>query len=213
MKKVRLYYIYDALCGWCYGFSPIIKKFGDEHREEFTINVLSGGMISGDRIGPIGEVAPYIKTAYKDVENACQVKFGQAFLKDVLEPGDAVFTSIPACKAMVAFKQIAPEYQIGFAHTLQKAIYYDGLLPGDESIYPKLAALHKVDEATFSSTYHSEKTKEAMQFEFDLIKSWGVQGFPTVVLEKDEKLIAITRGFISYAQLETQYQKALHTYA
>lgn len=59
---MKLIYVYDALCGWCYGFSPIIKQFYKKHKNHFdSIQVVSGGMIRGERIGAIGEVAPYIK--------------------------------------------------------------------------------------------------------------------------------------------------------
>jgi len=29
-RGITLYYFYDALCGWCYGFSPVIAKLADE---------------------------------------------------------------------------------------------------------------------------------------------------------------------------------------
>ncbi len=62
MKKGKLIYVYDALCGWCYGFSPVISKIHKEYKDSLEFEVISGGMILGDRIGPIGEVASYIKT-------------------------------------------------------------------------------------------------------------------------------------------------------
>ncbi len=29
-----LVYVYDALCGWCYGFAPVIKAFAERYAEE-----------------------------------------------------------------------------------------------------------------------------------------------------------------------------------
>ena len=31
---MTIYYCYDAYCGWCYGFSPVIKRIFDAYREE-----------------------------------------------------------------------------------------------------------------------------------------------------------------------------------
>lgn len=29
-----LFYCYDAYCGWCYGFSPVIKEIEEEFKEK-----------------------------------------------------------------------------------------------------------------------------------------------------------------------------------
>ena len=76
----KLIYVYDALCGWCFGFSPVMSTFAKKYQSEIEVQVVSGGMIRGDRIGPIGEVAPYIKEAYKTVEDSTGITFGKAFL-------------------------------------------------------------------------------------------------------------------------------------
>ena len=135
MEQLKLIYIYDALCGWCYGFSPVINDFAEKFKEELDIQVVSRGMIRGDRIGPIGEVAPYIKDAYKTVEDSTGVKFGEAFLQAILADGSTVFTSIPASIALSVFKTLQPENSLKYATDLQKAIYLDGVQPLDISAY------------------------------------------------------------------------------
>ena len=75
--KFSIIYVYDALCGWCYGFSPVIKQVFEKYQAQFDFEVISGGMILGERQGPIGEVAAYIKGAYKTVEDTTGVKFGE----------------------------------------------------------------------------------------------------------------------------------------
>jgi putative protein-disulfide isomerase len=40
-----LYYVYDPLCGWCYGFSPVINQLKESMQDEFTIEVISGVMV------------------------------------------------------------------------------------------------------------------------------------------------------------------------
>ena len=84
---MKIIYVYDALCGWCYGFSPVMEQFYRKQHDAVDFEVISGGMITGSRMGPIGEVAPYIRWAYKEVEEKTRVTFGEAFLKQVLEDG------------------------------------------------------------------------------------------------------------------------------
>jgi putative protein-disulfide isomerase len=141
---MKLIYIYDALCGWCYGFAPAMRDFYQNHKDDFeSIQVVSGGMITGERIGAIGEVAPYIKTAFKDVEKRTGVKFGQTFLTDILEEGSTIFTSIPPAITLSVFKketQNNPELAgeknekiLHYAQDLQSLIYFDGIVPEDYS--------------------------------------------------------------------------------
>ena len=104
MDKPTLLYVYDPLCGWCYGFSPVMQRLHETFHEQIQFEVLSGGMVLGDRAGPIGQVAPYISWAYKHVEERCGVKFGADFLEGVLKPGTAIFSSEKPCTALTVFK-------------------------------------------------------------------------------------------------------------
>src|SRR5690349_5571637 len=84
--KPTMIYCYDAYCGWCYGFSPVIKKISTEYRDAFHFEVLSGGMIQPEHPTHIKATAPYIQKAYKHVEELSGVKFGQDYLWHIFNP-------------------------------------------------------------------------------------------------------------------------------
>ena len=205
---MKIYYVYDALCGWCYGFSPVIQAFATKHAAEVEIEVVSGCMVKGDRIGPIGEVAPYIAWAYKDVENASGVQFGSNFLDITLKDGKAIFTSLPACLAMSAFKTLRPAEAVAFASRLQKGVYWEGREPMDTAHYGTMAAEFGLNSAAFIAQMQSPATLSLAQVDIALSNSMGVTGFPTVVAEVGGKRIAIARGFVDAKTLEANYQKA-----
>lgn len=204
--KNKLLYIYDALCGWCYGFSPTMQAFVDQHEKELEVEVISGGMIIGDRIGPIGEVASYISWAYKEVERATGVEFGKGFLEGTMKEGTAIFTSLPPAIAMSIFKEEKPDKQLAFAARLQKAIYYDGITPRDLETYGDLAA-----EFGLSNTDFSEKMTKQIYMEkafegFDWTKKMGITGFPTLLLQAKEEWHLLGKGAMSLDALEKHYQ-------
>ena len=88
-SDMKLIYYFDALCGWCYGFSPVMSKVQEKYSGKLDIEVVSGGLFLGKRAGGVNEVAPHIKAgAYKSVERRTGVKFGQTFLEDVLKNGN-----------------------------------------------------------------------------------------------------------------------------
>ncbi|MFT5915070.1 MAG: putative protein-disulfide isomerase [Flammeovirgaceae bacterium] len=210
MEKGKFIYVYDALCGWCYGFSPVISKIYEEHKSSLEFEVISGGMILGDRIGPIGEVAPYIKNAYKQVEERADVKFGAGFLKGILEDGKAVFTSIPPANALSAFKEFLPERAVEFAHTLQNAIYSDGIEIENKSVYPLLAEKYGIDSEEFATKMNGEEVAEKARLDFAFSSQLQVSGFPTVFYTKNSsEFFVIAQGYTDYETLAERLQKVI----
>ena len=55
--KPTLIYCYDAYCGWCYGFSEVMKKIHSEYKSTLEFEVLSGGMILPEEPVSIGATA------------------------------------------------------------------------------------------------------------------------------------------------------------
>lgn len=202
MERPVIYYIYDALCGWCYGFSPVISKFHEAHKDDFEFRVISGGMILGEREGPIGEVAGYIKEAYKQVEETTGVKFGEGFLKNILEPGNAEFTSLPSALAMATFRLYQPDNAIAFASRMQEAIYNEGWPPAEAKTYGHCAEDFGMNADDFMRLMVDKKKLELVQEEFKLVQKWGIQGFPAMVYQKKEQGYLLNRGYVPFEQLE-----------
>lgn len=207
-QSMKVVYVYDALCGWCYGFSPVMEKFYERHKDEIEFEVISGGMIKGNRIGPIGEVAGYIRQAYKEVEEATGVKFGRPFVKGVLEKGTAVFTSIPPAVALSVFKSRKPEKAIYFAMEIQKAIYKEGIDPSNNEAYGRIAAEFGLNKHKFVEDMEKAKFLELAKEDFHQAALYGVRSFPTVLLVKGGLRTKITQGYTELGELEDNFEKA-----
>jgi putative protein-disulfide isomerase len=202
---MKLIYVYDALCGWCYGFSPVIEKFATLYKSEFEVEVISGGMITGDRIGPIGEVAPYISWAYKQVEEASGVQFGTDFLDKTLKTGTAIFTSIPAAIALSIVKSKIPELSLRFSSALQKAIYFEGIEPIDLQEYAKLAEKFGLNPSEFLTAMESDEYKNLAILDFKKSQQLQVSGFPTVFLEVKNNYYKIAAGYTAFENIEKSF--------
>ena len=206
-SKPTIFYIYDALCGWCYGFSPVITEFYDNHKEEFNFRVLSGGMVTGEKVGPINKVAGYIKEAYTNVEEKTGIKFGQPFLNKLFEGGTDMFTSVPAGMALALFRTQQPENELAFATRMQHAIYYEGRPPAEWSTYGDCAAEFGLNGSDFALKMQNQKLLELTQQEFEVVSNWGIKGFPSVLLQKDDQAYLMSRGFSTLQELENILEK------
>lgn len=208
-KAVKIIYVYDALCGWCYGFSPVLKQCYENHKNDFEFEVLSGGMMIGDRVGSINNIAPYIKTAYKSVENTTGVKFGDAYLR-VLDEGNMILNSELASIALSLFKQYFPDKSVLFAHEIQNALYFDGRDPNEIETFKNIAVKHGINPEEFEAKLKSDSAKEAAYYDFALSRQLRVDSYPAVLMQTSETgFYLIAKGYTDYDTLELRIENVL----
>ncbi len=207
--SIKIIYIYDALCGWCYGFSPVMKKFFQNYQTQFEFEVLSGGMVLGDRVGPIGKVAAYIRLAYPKVESRSGVEFGKAFTEGVLKEGTQIFSSELPSRAMTILKQEKPASAVLFADHLLKALYQKGWDLNQEATYLKLFKDFGLNAAAMVKRLKDLRVVTSTNAEFLRVSNFGVSGFPTVLAKVENQYYAISRGYTSYEQLAAAAQRLL----
>ena len=125
MHKPLLIYCYDAYCGWCYGFSPVIKKIAAEFSERVDMEVLSGGMILPEKPVHIRVSAGYISKAYTSVEELTGIKFGKDYLWHIFNPEESDWypNSEKPAMALCIFKEFYPQRAVEFAAVLQLALH------------------------------------------------------------------------------------------
>lgn len=208
-KNIAIAYVYDVLCGWCYGFTPVMKKLQDEFESEHPIEVISGGMILGDRVGPIGDHLDNARQAFKMVEERTGVRFGKDFVQKGLTKGDMVFNSMPPSKALAVFRQHRPGQSLAFASGLQKGIYGQGHAPEDLDWYGDLAAEFGLDARQFRTEMEQPDAEKLAQRDFQMAQALQVQGFPAVFAYQDNRYAPIARGYIPYPSLKTNLKAAV----
>lgn len=210
--KPLLIYCYDAYCGWCYGFSPVIKKIAAQYSSQFDVEVLSGGMIIGEGKMPIEKIGPYIQGAYKRVEELTGIQFGEDFLWHVFNPdkSDWVMNSEKPAIALSIFKEVYADRQLEFAADLQYALNFEGRDLDDDEAYRHLLEKYNLPAEDFYSKLKSPEYKEKAYYEFTLCKQLQVTGYPTVLLQTGEtKFYLLARGFAAYEDVQARIENIL----
>jgi putative protein-disulfide isomerase len=210
MEKIRFIYVYDAFCGWCYGFTPVVAALYDKYNSQFDFEVISGGMITGNRVGPIGVIAPYIKNAYKTVEETTGIKFGEGYLRNV-EEGKMILDSEKPAIALAVFRSYVPDKAVLFAHDMQNAINFDGADPNHNDMYRYIAVNHGIDPDEVQHKLLEDTFKEKAYYDFAMAKQLGVTGYPAAFLQVSEQnLYMIARGYTDLDTMETRINNVLH---
>jgi putative protein-disulfide isomerase len=207
-----LYYCYDAYCGWCYGFSPVIKQVFSEYGRQLAFEVLSGGMILPAEPQHIRVMAPYIQKSYRTVEERTGVKFGQDWLWHILNPEESDWypSSEKPAIALSVFKDYHHDLAILFATDLQWALHYEGRDLDDDEAYRHLLEKYLIPAEEFYAKLHGEIYKEKAYYEFALVKQLQVTGFPTVLLQTGEsKFYLLARGYTDYETLKKGIDQVL----
>ncbi|MBL0145945.1 MAG: DsbA family protein [Chitinophagaceae bacterium] len=211
MKPI-LIYCYDAYCGWCYGFSPVIKKIAKKYQSQLDIEVLSGGMMIGESKMPIEKIGPYIQGAYKRVEELTGIKFGEDFLWHTANPdkSDWIMNSEKPAIALSIFKEIYPEGQTQFASDLQYALNFEGRDLDDDEAYKHLLEKYKINTEDFYTKLKSTEYKEKAYYDFALCKQLNVDSFPQVLLQTgSSKFYLIAKGFTDFETLNQRIKTVL----
>jgi putative protein-disulfide isomerase len=211
MKPV-LIYCYDAYCGWCYGFSPVIKQVADNYKDILDLEVLSGGMMVGEKVMPIEKIGPYIASDYKRVEELTGIKFGEDFLWHINNPdrSDWVMNSEKPAIALCILKEYYPDRQLEFASDLQYALNYEGRDLDDDEAYRHLLDKYNMQPEAFYSKLNDEEYKEMAYYEFALMKQLQVNGFPTLFIQTAElKFIMVARGYTPFEEVKQRIDAVL----
>ena len=207
-----LIYCYDAYCGWCYGFSEVIKKIHSQYKNKMDFEVLSGGMILPEEPVSIGATAKYIESAYKRVEEITGIKFGEDYLWHITHPdvSDWFPNSEKPAIALCIFKEYYPGKQISFAADLQYALHFEGRDLTDDEAYRLLLDKYNIPTEDFYEKMDDEEYKEQAHYEFALCKQLNVTGFPAVFIQlSDSKFYLIAEGYTSFEALQERIEKVL----
>lgn len=207
-----IYYCYDAYCGWCYGFSPVIKRMAEEYKDKISFEVLSGGMIPSDNPRPIAATARYISEAYQRVEEITGIKFGPDYLWHIFNPGESDWFphSEKAAIAMCIFKEFLPDQQVAFAADLQYSLHFEGRDLTDNEAFRHLLEKYSIPEEEFYSKMNSEAYREKALYEFALCKQLQATSFPQVLMQvAEQKFYLLAKGYTDHETLNKRVQSVL----
>jgi putative protein-disulfide isomerase len=192
--KTRLLYFFDPLCGWCYGFSPVIKQIAEEGKDSLEVEAITGGMMTGEREGPLGHFSSYILGAIPRVEEYTGVKFGEGY-KKMIADSNHFSSSVKPCIAVNVAKMLKPEIGVAFASEIQQIHFAEGYDLNVDDTYKVLAERFGLNGEEFLKAMKEDKNKVLTEQEFARTQRFGVSGFPCLVAERNGQYYLVSSGF------------------
>ncbi len=179
MAKYRLYYVHDPMCSWCWGYKPTLLELEQILPSNIELVYLLGGLAPDSDLEMPAEMQAFLQQTWRKIANQLGTQFNYQFW-ELNTPRRSTY---PANRAVLAAKQQGAEKAMIVA--IQQAYYLDAKNPSDLSVLIDLAEGLNLDLESFKTGISSEKLNANLLEEIDFARSLPIQGFPSLVLEKD----------------------------
>jgi putative protein-disulfide isomerase len=190
---LKLLYFFDPHCGWCYALHPVLQALSAE-TPDLEIQVICGGMILGDRVGPIGPVGAKIAQSFPRLESMTGAQFGDEY-KRLMASGELYCSSMLCSKAVKTIQELYPALTLDFISAMQKKNFVEAQSFEDLSMYSTLCDEFNIPAAPLMELLQSEKSETKANEDFAYTQSLGISGFPALVAEQNGKLYLIAEGY------------------
>jgi putative protein-disulfide isomerase len=187
----ELYYFVDPMCSWCYGFSSEMKTIVKNLPDHIRLQYLMGGLAPDSDEPMSEELKAYIKHHWHNVADRTGAEFNYDFWTQA-KPKRSTY---PSCRAVIAAGLQGRDNVPTMLEAIQKAYYRQARNPSDPETLIEIAGEIGLDREQFAEDLSSPKVEELLQADFNFKYRLGVQGFPTLVLAKDDKYYALTIGY------------------
>lgn len=212
--KRKLVYVYDALCPWCYAFTPVVAALRDYFGDHFQYEVLSGGMYRDDRVTFIAGAAEAdrLRSGYRRIEEMTGVVFGPEFYDAVAQQGRRLHSEPPAVALaalrLLTVRSAADVSELDFAHALLRRVFLHGGDPSTDEFYRAIARDVGLDAGALVATMAQDEAKNGAVYDFALARQLGADGYPRLYLQTAEDYLhLVAKGYAPFERVHGVIEK------
>jgi putative protein-disulfide isomerase len=193
MSDATLHYIYDPLCGWCYGAAPLVSAA----RKVVAVHAHGGGMMAGrnrQHVSP--QLRDFVTPHDRHIAQLTGQPFGEAYFEGLLRDETALFDSEPPITAVLAADAVAGQ-GLDLLARLQRAHYVEGRRIADALVLHELATEIGLEREAFARAFEQARgkpTQAHIAASRALLARVGGGGFPTFALEREGRLEIVDIG-------------------
>ena len=177
---MKLIYLFDPLCGWCYASSPAIKNLA----ATFDVSVFATGLFAdtGRKMNPA-----FAQHAWSNDQRIAQLTgqpFSEKYHQQILQ-GEGEFNSRALSNACFALLEQGSETMLTVFAELQKARYVEGLDTSQTAVVRQL--LQNLGQSSVAERFdlaeNQAKTTAWIEQGQAISTQFGVQGVPCLFAE------------------------------
>jgi putative protein-disulfide isomerase len=200
-------YLFDPLCGWCYGAAPVIQQLA--RQPGLTLELAPTGLFAGGGRTLDAAFADYAWSNDQRIAKLTGQRFSDAYRRQVLGRVGSRFDSSLMTLALSAVALTDAARELDALKALQEARYVQGLDTTDSHVVDgllresgltaaadRLAGADAADDAALFAT-NAARIQKAQ----GLLQAFGAQGVPALVVS-DAKGRRLLRGDALYGSFD-----------
>jgi len=198
---MRLIYVADPMCSWCYGFGPQLadlrKRLADTLGAPVPVTLITGGLRPGQREPMAADKRDEILHHWHAVAERSGMPFDQS-PKVAMRREGFVYDTEPACRAVVMAREHWAEDDervLTLFHAIQHAFYAEGRDTTQADVLREIALANGVEAEHFDAVFDTDALRDETREDFRLSRRWGINGFPSLLTEQGGTLYQIGRGY------------------
>ena len=171
------------MCSWCWAFRPTLLQLRESLPDNIEFRQLLGGLAEdSDQPMPDAMRQQILGTWKRIQERLPDTRFNFDFWT-VNQPRRSTY---PACRAVIAARQLDSEKEPAMILGIQEAYYLAAKNPSDDKTLIQIAEDIGLDVGRFSSLLNAPETQAKLEAEIQQSRSMGASSFPSLVLQQGE---------------------------
>lgn len=186
-----LHYLYDPLCGWCYGATPAIDAL--QEASGLTVSLLPTGLFSGQGAKLMDDAfAAFAWSNDQRIAQATGQMFTEEYRRNVLANRERLFDSGPATLALTAVSLTDPAKELQALKAIQRARYVDGADVTSTATLTRLLEEIGLGQSAARLAHPDQDLHAVKQGRISsaqlLMSETGARGVPTLIAKSDERM-------------------------
>jgi len=177
------------MCSWCWGYRPVSDRLLRSLPDALTLRKVVGGLAPDSDEPMNAGLRERLPKTWQRIHHMLGTEFNFDFWTRC-SPRRSTY---PACRAVLAAGR--QERYDAMIDAIQHAYYLRAMNPSDLETLEQLASELGLDRDRFDADIRSAAIEEMLQSDIALAQRFPIDGFPSLVLERDGRQHVVLRDY------------------
>ncbi|GLS91529.1 DsbA family protein [Psychromonas marina] len=199
---VKIHYFFDPMCGWCFGSTALIKAIKQQGIE---LELHPGGMIERR---PMEAGFRQVVVSYDErIQVLTGQQFGTFYKARIASNETIILDSFLTAKAIMTAQALIGK-GVEMLEKIQQAYYQQGLDVSDNNIIEQLALTIGIEQLVWQKQMqvNNNQIDHIIDENRQLMSNYQLNGFPSLLLEKEDGTMQTIPHSQFYGDLNKWYQ-------
>ena len=182
------------MCSWCWAFKPTWQKILTSLPQNLIVEYLLGGL-APDNDNPMSpEIQKLVMDNWRRVQDIVPAtEFNYEFWRLNIPKR----SSYISCRAVISARLQNPKFERAMIDEIQYAYYLEAQNPSEEIVLFDLADNIGLNVQAFKKDLNSPRVNNYLKKEIEFSMTMPINGFPSLVLSKNDTLTQIRINYIN----------------